>query len=282
MRIKVYILILLFIAPNLFLAHPSSDSTQIYGVTIDATNNIHQITVALSKHSKKMTARIVFDDGIPSTNYSKPIEQIHKVSYIMGELLDSYGFSKYSLKQYEDRVNDYVNTLGGKIDIWEIGNEVNGEWLGNSDSVVAKITAAYRIVKAQKMKTALTLYYNTECTDYPDIEMFKWINYKLSSEMRNGLEYVLISFYEDDCNNFKPDWEAVFDSLHTLFPNSKLGIGECGTKILSKKTDYITRYYTMKINTPGYIGGYFWWYYRQDCVPYTKPLWQVLDNTLTP
>ena len=40
------------------------------------------------------------------------------------------------------------------------------------------------------------------------------------------------------------------------------------------------RYYKMNITTPGYIGGYFWWYYKKDCVPYTKPLWNVLNGIL--
>jgi hypothetical protein len=97
--------------------------------------------------------------------------------------------------------------------------------------------------------------------------------------MKNGLDYVLVSYYEDDCNNYQPNWQQVFDSLHVIFPNAKLGIGECGTTNANRKAEYITRYYTMNITTPNYIGGYFWWYYRQDCVPWnTKPLWQVLDN----
>jgi hypothetical protein len=111
--------------------------------------------------------------------------------------------------------------------------------------------------------------------------MFRWANENISPKTKLNLDYVLVSYYEDDCNNYQPDWQRVFDSLHVLFPNSKLGIGECGTTIASRKAEYITRYYTMNVTTQNYIGGYFWWYYRQDCVPWTtKPLWQVLDDAI--
>jgi hypothetical protein len=97
--------------------------------------------------------------------------------------------------------------------------------------------------------------------------------------MKTGLDYVWISYYEDDCNNYQPNWQQVFDSLHTIFPYSKLGIGECGTVDPAKKQLYMQRYYKMNINTLNYVGGYFWWYFRQDCTPKTKPLWAYL-NTL--
>jgi len=98
--------------------------------------------------------------------------------------------------------------------------------------------------------------------------------------MKFNVDYILVSYYEDDCNNYQPNWQRVFDSLHSLFPGAKLGMGECGTSIASKKAAYINRYYTMHITTPGYIGGYFWWYYKEDCVPDTLPLWTTLDNAI--
>ena len=36
----------------------------------------------------------------------------------------------------------------------------------------------------------------------------------------------------------------------------------------------------MSITTPKYVGGYFWWYYREDCVPYTNSLWTTVDNAM--
>jgi len=110
--------------------------------------------------------------------------------------------------------------------------------------------------------------------------MFHWVNTYLPADMKTGLDYVLVSYYEDDCNNYQPDWKKVFDSLHVIFPNSKLGMGECGTTKTSSKASYISRYYKMKISNPKYVGGCFWWYYYEDCIPYTNALWDTLDNAI--
>ena len=259
----------------------SQEMPMMYGVTIDAVNNINNIVNTLGHHSKRMTTRIVFDEWQPASGYLNAVNRIDSVSDIMGEILDSYYMNQYSVQQYKDRVDEYVPLLGNKVDIWEVGNEVNGEWLGNKDSVITKIYYALRFVKKSGKTSALTLYYNHNCWENPENEMFRWVNENLPGKMKLNLDFVLVSYYEDDCNNYQPNWQQVFDSLHVLFPNSKLGIGECGTSVKSRKETYINRYYKMQITTPGYIGGYFWWYYRQDCIPYTtKPLWQVLENAI--
>jgi len=259
-----------------------NESSRIYGVTIDGIDHLDQIVEALGSHSKKMTVRIVFNERVLAKSYYDACGEIHNVSFIMGEILDSYGFAGYSLDDYKKRVNEYINTLDNNVDIWEIGNESNGEWLGNIDSSVEKLNAAFEIAKSNNKKTALTLYYNPGCYNKPENEMFRWINERLGDEMRNNIDYVLVSYYEDDCNNFEPDWQTVFDSLHALFPNSSLGIGECGTKIKTRKAEFIKRYYNTFVSTPGYIGGYFWWYYKEDCVPDSKKLWRVLENAINP
>ncbi len=263
------------------LSSSSADSSKIYGVTLDAVDHLNNIVTALGNHSRRMTARVVFDEWVPATEYITPCIRIKTVGNVMGEILDSYYFSQYSFNQYVDRVNEYMNTLGSNVDIWEIGNEINGEWLGNTDTVVKKMYAAFKIAKSRNLKTALTLYYNYNCWSNPQNEMFRWININMPNKMKFDIDYVLVSYYEDDCNNYQPNWQKVFDSLHVLFPTSKLGIGECGTNISSRKASYITRYYTMNITAPGYIGGYFWWYYKEDCVPYTLPLWTTLNNAIS-
>ena len=276
----------IFISVNLFIVSCSisysqvNDLNRINGVTLDAVNNLHAIIVSLRSHKVKPTARIVFDEWIPATDYTRAVNKIHSVCGIMGEILDSYYMHQYSVHQYINRTNEYLDQFQNKVDIWEIGNEINGEWLGNNADVVEKMKQAYNIVKARNKKAALTLYYNHDCWEYAQNEMFRWTLNNVPQNMRNGLDYVLVSYYEDDCNNYQPNWQDVFDSLHVIFPNSKLGIGECGTSYSNRKEEYINRYYRMQITTPNYIGGYFWWYYKQDCVPKTKNLWNVIDRAM--
>ncbi|GAA3030296.1 hypothetical protein GCM10020229_47170 [Kitasatospora albolonga] len=53
------------------------------------------------------------------------------------------------------------------MDVWEIGNEVNGNWLGSYADVSTKITDAYRQVEAAGKRSALTLYYDIGCGNGP-------------------------------------------------------------------------------------------------------------------
>lgn len=252
----------------------------MYGVTIDSVGSLSATVTALDNLKYMPTTRIVFDEWVPASYYVNAVNQINPVSYVMGELLDSYYVKSYSLAQYKDRTTEYLNALGNKIDLWEVGNEINGEWLGDTPTVVAKMTGAYDLVKAKGGRTELTLYYNEECWANPANEMFTWTEKNVPAYMKNGLDYVLISYYEDDCNGLQPNWPAVFQKLSVMFPNSKIGFGEVGTLYSAKKAAYIDRYYNMQITAPRYVGGYFWWYFIQDMVPYTKALWMTLNNAL--
>jgi hypothetical protein len=258
---------------------PGNPNT-VYGVTVDQISDTAGIVDSLSKLAFKPTARIVFDEGQNASTYANAAAQIHNVSFIMGEILDSFYVKNITTADYLARTKDYMDTLGNNVDIWEIGNEINGEWLGNTADVVAKMNAAYGEVKSRGKKAALTLYYNQDCYANASNEMFNWAQANVSAEMKQNLDYVLISYYEDDCNNLQPDWPTVFHKLAQMFPNSKIGFGEAGTKKTNSKAAYIQRYYDMVINEPNYIGGYFWWYFYQDCVPSTKPLWAVFNNAI--
>jgi len=252
----------------------------LYGITIDAIDPLKKIINSISSLPKRMTTRVVFDEWVPAVEYTEALEALHPKSYIMGEILDSYYVKDYSIAQYSQRVKEYLDTQGDKVDIWEIGNEVNGEWLGNPEHVATKIEDAYQQVKARDYKSALTLYYNKDCWAHSWEEMFQWAETRLSNNLRTGLNYVLVSYYEEDCNNLKPDWQKVFNKLGKLFPHAKLAFGEVGTSKSRNKAEYLKRYYTMKINHPRYVGGYFWWYFIQDMVPKTKPLWSTLNDIL--
>jgi hypothetical protein len=73
-----------------------------------------------------------------------------------------------------------------------------------------------------------------------------------------------------------------------MFPNAGVGFGEVGS-VDSAGNDvgdpavagpYVQKYYRMKIGVPNYVGGYFWWYFREDMIPMTKPLFAVLSSAM--
>jgi hypothetical protein len=171
-------------------------------------------------------------------------------------------------------------------------------------------------------KTALTLYLNDDgkgnhCWKFRQEEMFTWVEKYVTDDLKNGLDYVLVSFYEEDPNNdcrnepsidgedkdfpteqmkrwegrpLDPDWVTVFSKLAHTFPKAQVGFGECGTELDNKKREHIVKYYRsvddyLRTNLPGeyrrrYIGGYFWWYFRDDMIPKNKKLWGFFNDVI--
>jgi len=258
---------------------PQALPEQVFGVTLTSVSPIDGIIDALASLSQKPTARIVFDIRRQAITYLPAARDIHAVSYVMGELVDSVSIASTSIDAYAARTTDYLDELAEFVDIWEIGNEVNGEWAGPSDKVQAKISTAYWQVKERDKRTALTLYYNEGCVQKPEHELFTWAEHNIPVELRNGLDYVWVSYYEQRCHRAEPDWNQVFTRLHALFPHAKLGIGGCGTSDPAQKAELVQHFYGLDVDVPGFVGGGFWWYFRTDMQPSSAPLWTVLNDS---
>jgi hypothetical protein len=270
----------------------------IYGVTFDDVGSVNAKVTSLSNIAKVPTVRVVFDKGTGASNYKTPIQRFRPEAYVMGELIDSSYMKGYTVSGVQTWTNSYVNTLGSLVDIWEIGNEVNGDWLGGN--VMAKIEAMYDIVSAQGGRTALTFFYEGETTESNNCidsqgGMFPWIQKNFlnsptteTEKIRLGVNYVLISWYPDQCRGENPDWASVYTKLAGIFPNSKVGFGELGTANPQRGSAYekneIMTYYPMGNTVAGlpasFIGGYFWWYAAEEMVPWPGSLGTTLNAAL--
>ncbi len=280
--------------------------TPLYGITLDNVSNaVLPGEIASIQHlNHTPTSRVVFDPGMSPSYYSPQISQLRGISYIMGQISDSSSMKSYSVSSYQARAQDYVSSLGSLVDVWEVGNEVNGNWLGTN--TIDKVQAAYDVVANAKGATALTFFYMGEptdvnnCIDAPGDDLFTWITQKFqlglpvsqrsvaTERLRLGLNYALISWYPQGCNNLQPDWTTIYTKLAAIFPNAKVGFGELGTASVQNGSSYevnlINQYYPLasKIALPAnYIGGYFWWNYAEEMVPYqTSTLFQTLNNAI--
>ncbi|MBZ5664157.1 MAG: hypothetical protein LAO30_06090 [Acidobacteriia bacterium] len=285
----------------------------IHGVTVDDKHDIRDPKVlakvidSLSHLSVKPTTRIVYKPGnkkehFAAGSYVNATRQIRAVGYVMGQPVDSFYMHCFTPTEYLARFKDYVDTFGPIVDIWEVGNEINGEWLfGNTRrcrpkasvsstsqaDAVTKMTEAYDYVKSQGKVAALTLYYNTPCERPAANEMFTWVNANVPERMKTGLDYVLVSYYEVDCRGYRADWQSLFSRIAAIFPNSKLGISEFGWSNSRASNnvvkDLISRYYALHPDVSNWVGGGFYWEFAIDMVPYDpRPdsMWSTIDTAM--
>jgi hypothetical protein len=259
----------------------------LFGVTVDGVGHLHEL-VTSARHLPEMpTTRIYFDVSEPPRHYATAVRRLRPVSYLMGELLDSSDETHISLAAYRHRVKSYLAAFRNEVDLWEIGNEVNGNWTGRYARVEKKLTAAYREVIRARRRTALTLYYNTGCGDgTAELSPLAFSRRYVPRAVRNGLTHVFLSYYERNCHGIRPSartFRNYFRKLHALYPHALLGFGEIGLRrpvrrrTIATARSLISYYYGLRIRLPYYAGGYFWWYYAEDCLPHSsKPLWSAL------
>ncbi len=100
---------------------------RIWGVTITNPFNLDPTVASLSQLSRRVTARLVFDESQSASAYVPLVPRIHAVADVMGEILDSQFVSDVTPAQYTARAQEYLDTLDNNVDIWEVGNEINGE-----------------------------------------------------------------------------------------------------------------------------------------------------------
>jgi hypothetical protein len=346
----------------------------VWGVTATSVGNIAEITSALADLKSAfpnlkpdelppVMVRVVFDPSKSKEefedtlrSYQTAVWEISKHAFVLGMVVDSYGWYPYVTPEsesstsghnnYPSRMKQFLEAMGDCVQVWEIGNEVNGEWTGwksepnkrepglpdMRDKIRRQITQAFKVVQkfnegapeASRKKTAITLLYNSEgsrnCYTIPEYEMFDWAG-KIDREVRENVNYVLLSYYEnqEDCPGLKQDAAAFIETFKHLaqedmFPKAKMGFGEVGYKAScpknrkdfedDKRPDdnkcifgdprcnpdrmcigqeaYIRKYYGT-LNTeikaglnkpgeklPGFVGGYFYWYFNWDMVGRNK------------
>lgn len=325
---------------GLTVEYPNGDETQ--GLKMEA-----QLEALRQLQCKNLMTRLVFhvdweDEADPSKpqkikdnaeDYLAATRKYAKIGNIMGCFLDSDEMGSLTIDQVRARAKNYIATMGDLVSVWEVGNEINGDWLGASENPaenkkpkpsmnpqwlsrvpLAKSYEIYREVKLAKKKTALTLYFARDFAKTGDekgsdnkvgFDMMRWVRDQIPESMREGLDYVLVSYYESENENGimkKPEMDAIFRELRSIFKNAKLGFGECGYPNPDEETpsdpspkppptpsptpipkppknnhipadpklraELLKRYYSYRPpgSVSGYIGGCFYWNFGETMV----------------
>ena len=266
-------------------------SDRIWGVTINNVSDVNavsldEIITALDAMDKMPTVRIVMNPERKASDYREIIEKIHRHAYVMLCPCDSSYISSYvSAGSYVARFKECDRELSPYVDIWEIGNEINGEgWLGISTKKAAQyMYSAWKYIYSKGYVTELTPY-DFRSGDQT-ISMMDWLKKYVPDDMKKHVDHVLISYYDDDNGGIHDDWNETFSSLKAMFPNSYVGFGECGFSEPHVYDDsfalQVSNYYGLPQYNDHYEGGYFWWYWQEDCVPYQdNKAWQCINDAI--
>jgi hypothetical protein len=267
-------------------AGASASPTPLFGVTVDNVRRLEAMAGSLGALPRRATTRVYFEAHQPASYYAGPVQRIHTVSAVMGELLDSSEEQAISTSALQARAQEYVSALGASVDIWEVGNEVNGNWTGSYAVVEEKLSAAFDEVHAAGARTALTLYANNfgpgNCGDgSAELTPLQFSQRYVPSRVATGLDYVLLSYYPTQCGGREPSAAEVasaLEALHAAYPNAALGFGEVGLPRRARrsslaKAEQIMRWaYSLNPGLPYYVGGYFWWYGAEDALRAHAPL----------
>ena len=194
-----------------------------------------------------VTVRVVFQQDTSPTLYRCILKEFKKHSYrVMGLIFDSDALAKYHYvnssevtpvncatyddlqHDYKARVKCYIETLNPSVDIWEAGNEVNGEWADegcvkgkkkkecfsnipappgkkkhpistpDASKVVEKIKYSVDKAAITGKPVALTLIHQPDCTTWEGYDMFDWFD-KIGPLLPK-INFLLISYYEGNCD----------------------------------------------------------------------------------
>jgi hypothetical protein len=255
----------------------------IVGITLTDPWKTDKIAKKLKQLPSKPWVRVVFDEGVDAQEYISVLKALRPVvSGVLGEILDSQFVADISLREYEKRAASYFAHLRGLVDVWEVGNEVNGEWTGNNFH--EKVYSAYRSIKAMGGKVAITLYYD---------EKHGWMNWlsNVPAEMLVGADWALMSSYPHDVGGVEGDWQSTIATMGAAFPKALLGIGECGKRPveedgmppfpMKERVTCFRHYYKDVFNFvkhPRFIGGGFCWYQTDTLGPLYQDLTAALEG----
>ncbi|WP_225206132.1 hypothetical protein [Novosphingobium huizhouense] len=291
------------------VAQPSALATRripapLRGITLDSVAALPEVLDAVEHLARRPTIRIVFDPGTEPADYAEAIRALRPHAYLMAELVDSTAFRRTTRAQMVARARKFAGAFAGQIDIWEIGNELNGAWLGaDPQAINDKVLAVHRVIAGEyHLRTAITLNYwsGPGCIEHPWERTLPFAR-GMPAQVRAETRIVLLSVYETACSPPQrpsaAELAGTLQRLGRLFPSARLGIGEIGAQrrsdglpddpSLAEKQRVARTYYGMhdalRLQLGSrFVGGYFWWYFREDAVPRTRAqsLWPELDRLL--
>ncbi len=259
-----------------------------WGATFDTiTGGTAGLKVAARLYPKNGWLRIVFDPGEKPAYYAAEIAHAHALGLsVVGQILDSSEMRRWSVARFEARTREYVGALPD-VDEWETGNEISGDWLGSTSSVVAKTLYASKYVKTHThARVMVTLYWELGEGRAANA-IFNWAHAHMTSIVPY-VDDIGISLYPRQ-NPMGEPFDRAIAALHAEFPSQRIAITELdydsgrgwwwgSENSISHGREAVAALYQAAIMGYAYSGGgTFWWYFVEEVSP-GNALYRTLNS----
>jgi hypothetical protein len=263
-----------------------------WGVTFDSVSggsgDLATVRDLVGGDTRDGWVRIVFDRSQSASSYVDEVNAARALGlHVTGMILDSMDMKAVGIGEWQSRVNSYVGTLPA-VEEWEVGNEVNGNWLGSD--VAAKVNYAASYVKAHTgARTLLTLYWQLG-EDDAEHSMFTWLRANAGPAGMGAIDDVGISLYPED-HPMGAAFDRAMATLHEAAPGKRIMVtelgywspdldhtwswGPTGDPTGAARRQVASLYQSAVMGYPYSGGGAYWWYYLADALPKNQ-LWSTL------
>jgi len=226
--------------------------------------------------------------------------------HVMGTVLDTGQWPRTMTSQvYAERIKNLVLHYKGQIRSWEVGSELNGDWLGgvsaplSADQVFRIYSAGAAKVKEidPALETVATLYWWDGTAPDAEHSLFAWLKRYSRQGFGRNLDVLAVSFQPDD-NPVGMAFETVFARLHEEMPDKSLMLGSLGyvekdrlqgywwlkpDDVPAAREDLLVFATTASCAMPRSLCGGFWWQTLDQLIPgkgKTTDLYRAYAKTL--
>ena len=249
-----------------------------WGATFDTiTGGDADLKTAAALYSNDGWLRICFDPGEKPAYYAAEIKHAHALGLrVVGQILDSSEMRRWSVAAFEKRTRDYVGALPD-VDEWETGNEISGNWLGSTRSVVEKTRYASQYVKSHTHARVLVTLYWQLGEDTIANSTFTWALANMGS-IAPYVDDLGLSLYPRHSPMGEP-FDRVIAALHNQFPQQRILITELDydggrgwwwgspNSVLHGRDAVAAQYQSAIVGYPYSGGGTYWWYFVEEVSP---------------
>jgi hypothetical protein len=155
---------------------------------------------------------------------------------VLGGILDTAQWPKtLTPAAYAERVKNIVLHYKGQVSMWEVGSEINGDWLGGASEPLG-LDAVYKIYSAGAAKakeldpeteTMATLYWWDATAPDRAHSLAGWLAHFTPKGFGKNLDFIGVELYPED-NPVGMALERAFDTVSEAVPGTKVMLSSFG------------------------------------------------------